>query len=268
MATTTRRKLSRKELKQPDEFISLLDRTLDFAQQNLTRIVLGAAGLIAVVALVFAFQFYRQHQERLAAADFYDALGALDHKDYKAAEQGFSKLADSRPHRTLGRLSRFYLASTYLDLGEPAKAREALAAYLDADGPAPFTQLALCQLGVANEELGDFKRARDAYVRAAAIEGPERGRAELGSARMLARLGNRQGAIAAYQSFLKHNPFGAERPDVVEALANLGVKAQVQPATPKVVEVPPAAKPAGEKATVSGTIATPSGSNTHKSAAN
>ncbi|HXZ87962.1 MAG TPA: tetratricopeptide repeat protein [Candidatus Binataceae bacterium] len=263
MATTTRRKLSRKELKQPDEFISFLDQTVDFVQHNVTRIILGAAGLVAIVALGFAFQFYSQHQERLAAADFYDAVGAVDRKDYKAAEQGFTQLADSRPHRTLGRLSRFYLASVYLDQGQPAKARDALTAYLDGDGPAPFTQLALCQLGVANEDLGDFRKAREAYVRAAAIEGPERGRAELGSARMLAKLGDQKGAIAAYQAFLKRDPFGVERPDVVEALASLGAKPEISPLTSKAVDVPPPAKPTGEKATVSGTVATPSAANPH-----
>jgi len=259
MATTTRRKLSRKELKQPDEFISFLDQTLDFVQQNLTRIIIGGAGLVAFVALVFALQFYSQHQERLAAADFYDAVGALDRKEYKAAEQGFTQLAESQPHRALGRLSRFYLASLYLDEGQPAKARDVLTAYLDADGPAPFTQLALCQLGVANEDLGDFKKARDAYVRAAAIEGPERGRAELGSARMLAKLGDRQGAIVAYQAYLKRDPFGVERPDVVEALANLGAKPEISSLTSKSIDIQSPANPSGGKTTASGSTATSSG---------
>lgn len=268
MATTTRRKLSRKELKQPDEFISFLDQTVDFVQQNVTRIIIGAVGLVAVVAVVFALQFYSQHQDRLAAADFYDAVGALDRKDYKTAEVGLTQLADSQPHRTPGRLARFYLASVYLDQGQPSKARDALTAYLDEDGPAPFTQLALCQLGVANEDLGEFSKARDAYVRAAAIEGPERGRAELGNARMLAKLGDRRGAIAAYQAFLKHDPFGVERSDVVEALANLGAKPEVPSLTSKAIDVEPPAKPAGEGTTVSGSAATPSGASSPKGAAN
>lgn len=268
MATTTRRKLSRKELKQPDEFISFLDRAIDFVQQNLTRLILGGAGLIAALALIFALRFYSQHQERLAAASFYDATGALARKDYKAAEQGFKEMAASYPNRTLGRLARFYLASVYLDQGQPAKARDALTAYLDEDGPAPFTQLALCQLGVANEDLGDFRKAREAYVQAAAIEGPEQGRAQLGSARMLARLGDRQGAIAAYQAYLKRDPFGMERPDVIEALANLGASPEIVPVRAKGIEVTPAVTPASEKPTSAATGATPSAASSHKNGAN
>jgi len=222
MATTTRPKLSRKELKQPDEFISFLDQTLAFVEENLSRVIFGAVALVALLGIIFAFRFYYQHQQRIAAEDFYTAVSALERKDYKAAEQGFMQLADHQPGQSLGRLARFYLGSTYLDQAQPSKARAALAAYLQAGGTPPFTQLALCQLGSANEDLGDFKKARDAYAHAAALEGPERERAALDSARMLALLGDRRGAIAAYQAFLKTNPYATQRPDVVEALANLG----------------------------------------------
>jgi predicted negative regulator of RcsB-dependent stress response len=265
MATITRPKLSRKELKQPDEFISSLDLALDFVSHNVTTVILAAVVLVGALAIVFAFRFYWQHQQRLAAEDFYQAVSALDRKDYAAARQGFTQLAEGEPGQTLGRLSSFYLGSIYLDQGQSAKAREALTVYLGANGDnSQFTQLALCQLGVANENLGDFAQARDAYARAAAIQGPQRARAELGGARMLVRLGDRKGAVAAYQAFLRENPFAMERPSVVEALADLGAVPDSVASTSKTIEVPaPASGSGAGAATPSHNIAATPGASTH-----
>ena len=247
MATVTRPKLSRKELKQPDEFVSFLDQALEFLSQNATRVIFAAIGTVVLLAVVFTVRFYWQHQQRLAAESFYQAVSALDRKDYKAAQQGFSQLSMSEPDQALGRLSRLYLGSIYLDQGQALKARDELTAYLANNADAsPFRQLALCQLGVANENLGDFRQARDAYVRAAAMEGPQRARAELGSARMLVRLGDRKSAVAAYQTFLRDNPFAMERADVVESLADLGAVPDSMPPPGRTIEVPAPAKPAGQ----------------------
>jgi predicted negative regulator of RcsB-dependent stress response len=257
MATVARPKLSRKELKQPDEFISFLDQAIEYVSHNTTRVIFGAVGLIAILGVVFGVRFYWQHQQRLAAEQFYQAVGALNQKDYKNAASGFAEVASSYPSRDLGRLSRLYLGSTYLDQGEPAKARDALTEFLQNGGPPPFVQLALCQLGAANENLNDFKQAQSAYARAAAIQGPQRARAELASARMLVKLGNRSGAIAAYQGFLKENPFTMERPDVVEALANLGVAPEVVPVRARTLDVPPQTKAPAASGMPHGTVATP-----------
>jgi tetratricopeptide (TPR) repeat protein len=257
MATVARPKLSRKELKQPDEFISFLDQAIEYVSNNLARVILGAVGLVAILAVIFGVRFYWQHQQRLAAEQFYQAVNALNQKDYKTAASGFSELTQSQPSSDLGHLSGFYLGNTYLGQGEPAKARDAFNEFLQASAPSAFRQLALCQLGVANENLNDFKQAQQAYAQAAAIQGPERSRAELGSARMLAKLGDKRGAIEAYQSFMKQNPFAMERPDVIEALANLGAAPEVVPLTAKTVEIPAAVKSSTTNAAAPNSAATP-----------
>jgi predicted negative regulator of RcsB-dependent stress response len=257
MATVARPKLSRKELKQPDEFISILDQSIEYVSKNVARVILGAVGLVAILAIIFGIRFYWQHQQQLAAEQFYQAVNALNQKDYKTAAIGFSDLAQSQPGSDLGHLSGFYLGSTYLGEGQPAKARDAINEFLQGSAPSAFTQLALCQLGVANENLNDFRQAQQAYARAAAIQGPERSRAELSSARMLAKLGDKRGAIAAYQSFMKENPFAMERPDVIEALANLGAAPEVVPLTAKTVEIPAAVKSSTTNAAAPNSAATP-----------
>jgi hypothetical protein len=54
-------------------------------------------------------------------------------------------------------------------------------------------------------------------------------RAELGVARMLAKSGDKQGAIAAYRAFLNAHPFAQQRQDVLESLALLGAPADIAP---------------------------------------
>jgi len=219
---TTHHRLSRKELRQPDEFVTFLDRAWSYVGENLPRIIIGAVVAIVLLAIGFTWRFYRQHQSRIAAEEFYHAMTALDRKDYKTAERGFTSLTEQHPGQRLGQLAEFYRANTYMAENAPAKARDALEKYLKDSDPPTFRQLALTQLGVAYEDLGNYRKAHEEYLQAAALDGPEKGRAELGAARMLARFGDNRGAISAYRRFLSQNPFASERAEVVESLAQLG----------------------------------------------
>ncbi len=222
MAVTSHRKVSRKALKQPDEFVNTLERIGDLVAANFARVVIGAIVLVLAIVIAFAASLYSQHHQRIASERFYRAINALSDKDYKSAQQGFSTVARKDSNRTLGRLARFYLATTYLAQNQPSKARDALRNYLAGGGNHLFRQMALTQLGVANEDLGDYRDAYSAYAKAAQMNGPEKARAEIGAARTLALTGNRQGAITAYQQFLRENPFAQQRAEVIETLAQMG----------------------------------------------
>lgn len=241
MAVPSHRKVSRKALKQPDEFVSTLDWIGDWVAANLARVIIGAAALVAVIVIAFIGSLYSQHHERIASEQFYKAINALNDKDYKTAEEGFSGLARNDSGRTLGHLARFYLATTYLAQNQTSKARDALQNFLAESGSRWFQQMALTQLGVADEDLGDYHGAHAAYVKAVQLTGPETARAEIGAARTLALIGDRQGAINAYQQFLRKNPFAQQRSEVIEALAQMGA-----PPEPPVKEI---ASPAAGAAT-------------------
>ncbi|MBF6559536.1 MAG: tetratricopeptide repeat protein [Candidatus Binataceae bacterium] len=252
---TSHYRLDPKELRQPDEFVTLADRTWEYVNNHLGRVIVVAVALIAIASVAFGVGFYYQHRERVESASFYAALTALDQKKYNDAAAGFSALSQTGAGR-LAQLAQLYLATAYLDANQPAKARDALAAYLAAGSQPLFKEMALMQLGVVNENLGDFKAAHQAYSDAAALNGPESHTAQIEAARTLARLGDTAGAIAAYRQFLAANPFSEERTDVIEALAQLGAApAATTPGTsapgpaklPAGVAIPPAA--AGNPAT-------------------
>ena len=268
MATSSY-KISRKSLKQSDDFESLFEASGAFIADNLSRILLGAVALVALGVVIFSVSFYRQHQARLAADQFQSAISALDSKDYTKAANGFRAVADDYSGTTLGQLAQLYLASAYVAQNKPAQARDALRSYLDRSDAPPFHQLALMTLGAVSENLRDYHAAGDAYRQAAAIPGPQQGEAQIGAARVLALTADKRGAIAAYRLFLTQNPYSPDRGDVVEALARMGAAPQIVPLAPPSNKAPAkgaaAAPPASLKPppAVAAKPAVPAASATH-----
>ncbi len=224
--TTHRRKITQKELKAPDEFATLVDSARDFLVNNLTQVLISAGIVVAIAAIVVGVYYYERHQDNIASAQFYSAITALNAGHNKEAQAQFKKLADEEPGRRLGRLARFYMASAYLGDNDLPKARDALVAFLAEEHDPNFTSLALTDLAVVYERMADWHKAAGAYQQAASVPGPEQVRAELGVARMLAKSGDKNQAIAAYRGFLAAHPFAAQRQDVIESLALLGAPAE------------------------------------------
>ncbi|MBF6567410.1 MAG: tetratricopeptide repeat protein [Candidatus Binataceae bacterium] len=220
---STHRKLNRKELKQPDEFMTLAGSAQQYLLSHVSEFFAGIAVIIAAIAVIIGIRFYQQHRAKVAANDFYQAFSALDAKDYPSAEQQFRQLADYAPRLQVGRLAEFYLGTSYLEQNKLAPARDAITAYLKHDPDPMFANLAMMNLGVVYEKLGNLNQALASYRQAAQTPGPEQVRAQLAVARMMVRQGNDQGAIAQYRRFLTENPFAPERQEAMEALASLGV---------------------------------------------
>jgi predicted negative regulator of RcsB-dependent stress response len=227
--TTHRRKVTQKELRAPDEFTTFIDNARDFFVNNLTQMLVSAVVVVAVGAIVIGVYYYERHRDSMASTRFYDAITALNAGQNKLAETQFKQLADEEPGRRLGRLARFYLASAYIADSNLPAAHDSLVAFLAEERDPLFRSLALTNLAVVYERTADWKKAVGAYQQAAADPGPEQARAELGVARMLAKSGDKQGAIDAYRGFLNAHPFAQQRQDVMESLALLGAPADVSP---------------------------------------
>jgi tetratricopeptide (TPR) repeat protein len=224
MATTRthHKRISRKELKQPDEFQNFVANAQEFLRANLQQVIVSSAIVLAAGALAVGIYYYEIHRDNLAGDRFYSAVSELNNKNYTQAEADFQKLAEDEPGREVGKLARFYLGSAYFQQGQLDKARDALVAYVPDAKDDLFASMAYEDLGVIYEKMGDLKKAQGAYAQAAAIPGPEQPRAQLQVARLMAAQGDKAGAIDAYQHFLVTNPFARDRQTVIEALANLG----------------------------------------------
>src|SRR5216684_2088677 len=221
-------RLTRKELRQPDEFMSFFEAAGDYVANHLMRVILAAVAVVVLVFVGVGVRFYVSHQKQAAAEAFYQAINLLDRKDDAQAAAQFTALANDHPSASLGRLASFYVANAELAQNEPAKARIALQKYLEAEDRPRFRELALMQLGVASEDSGDYAAATKAYREAAGLKGPEQGRAEMNLARLQVRGGDKAAAISTYQRLLAENPDGPNSGAATEALAQLGVSASRQ----------------------------------------
>ena len=71
-------------------------------------------------------------------------------------------------------------------------------------------ELALMDLGVVYEQMGEYAKAVETYRQAGDLNGPQSNDARLAVARVMQHEGKRDAAIAAYQDFLKANPYAPE----------------------------------------------------------
>jgi len=231
-------KISRKDLKRPDEFQTFVESAQEFLLTNLRQLIISAVLVVAVAGIVLGAYMYERRRDRITGDQFYAALGALSAKQYKSAEDQFSKLAETESGRRLGKLARFYLGSAYLADNDLARARDALVSFVADEHDATFANLALTNLGVIYERLGEYAKAAGAYQQAASLAGPEQVRAQLGFARMLAKQGQRDAAVAVYRAFLAAHPFAQQRQEVVESLAMLGASPSAETKPPPVGSMP------------------------------
>lgn len=223
MATTHRPKITRKELKQPDEFMTAAFTVEDFVAHHLDKVLTGAIAILVLAGVLFLIYQHVNTVRREAAEQFYDAFSALNAKDYKGAEQKFDDLIAKHPSSSAASMARFYLGIAYFNAGDLDRARHALEQYTQTEAPRSLHELALMDLGVIYEQARDYDKAVKAYNRAAALNGPQSNDARVSAARVLLLEGKRDAAISAYQDFLKTNPYAPQRETVVQALANLGM---------------------------------------------
>ena len=63
-----KKKLTRKELlKEPDEFLTLTEKLLNWIKQNPKPLVVGGCGLLLVILIVFGYIYYQNNRARVPA---------------------------------------------------------------------------------------------------------------------------------------------------------------------------------------------------------
>lgn len=175
------KKPTRKELlKEPDEFLTLSRRTIEFGIAHKTPILIGVAGFFALLLAVAGFQYYTIRAEnrafsllREATAAYEAAAAGGDLKSAKeASAEAFETLLDRHAGRTAAKIGRVVYADICYRSGDPAAAaalyEEALGGF---ENDPALRNLIRLGLAYALEQLGDSEGAIASFRRAA--EGQE-----------------------------------------------------------------------------------------------
>jgi hypothetical protein len=205
MATASRR-ISRKQLRQPDWFQLATENALEYFQTHKTVVVSAAAAAVVIIAFVWGWQIFKAKQDIAASHEFTKALALYQGEKYRAAIAAFEAVQTYRWSR-YAVLAHLYLANSYLATKDIDKAVSAAQRSLTATRPNTlYRQIALFTLASAEEQKNQCQTAIEHYSDAQKIAGALQSSAALGKARCAEQLGDTKTAIATYKEYLKDNP--------------------------------------------------------------
>ena len=167
--------IQRRELRQPDEFLTLSRRFLEYAQHHEREVTMAVVGLVAVTALALGVRTYRNWKESQAEAAFGAARRDFSASRFDTAAKGFEKVAATWPSTAHGQLALVYLGNSYADLGKRKEAEEAFGRVLERASEPIVRQIAHYNLGILKAADGDKPAAARELGSAAESEGPLRG---------------------------------------------------------------------------------------------
>lgn len=209
-----RRRISKRKLKEPDEFISTADKIISWTRENLKLIILG----IIIVALVaFSIIFLRirmKNREVEALNSFHRASEILmsaedpSARGYQEAMDEFERIRKEYPHTAAGQLAQLQLGQGFLEQKQYDRAVETYRKFLDSKPRERLYRLfALENLGYAYEGQGDYQNALDSFQ--GLIDMGESFLQPLGyfhKGRCYEKLGKKEEALKNYRRFLEKFP--------------------------------------------------------------
>jgi predicted negative regulator of RcsB-dependent stress response len=226
------KKMQRKDLKQPDEFISLTGRVVDWARANAVAVQIGAAVLVAILLIVVGVRWWITSRAEAAARQFYGASELFKRAQWSEAEKDFAEVANGYGSTPYGNLAKLYAGRAALNDKRPAEAIPMLNDFVDGAPSPALEQLGRVALGTAFIETGDAKGAREQLERAQSLAGPLAPEITIGLARIAETDGNKDKAIELYQKYLTDEPSGAAASQARMRLVALGATPPASPAGP------------------------------------
>ena len=168
------KRIGRKELKEPDEFLTLTGQALEYAKQHERELGYVVVGLLALVALSLGVRSYRGWQQDKAESAFGAARRDYASQKFETAVGGFQRVSREWPSTTFGEMALVYEGNCYAELGKTKEAQDAFRGALGASRDPLVQQIAHYNLGLLAAKSGDKKTAADELGQAVKIEGPLR----------------------------------------------------------------------------------------------
>lgn len=229
----TRKRITRKDIRKPDKFLTFTTWFFGLLRAYRTRIVIVLALLITVGLALWGWNLYRDREEQLAAGRYQTALKAFHEGKYENALDLLAKVQAPRGS-IYNDLNMLYRAHSHLALKRPLEAipllKELLKRDLDKDY---IQQVAFITLGHAQVMTGQCKAAIETFSQAAKHSGPHEEEAILSKGRCQEQTGELTEAVLSYREYLASFPGSARETEVTIRIQKLEEKMGKKPTTSK-----------------------------------
>lgn len=170
-----RQRLTRKEIRQPDQFISYTVQILDWAKAHASQLLYGVLGMVVIIALIVAWSAWQTKRQQRAEVLLYEAVKLLQPADAQqqataeareAAIQKLKGLVAGYPNTPAAPLAYWRLGQQYYAKSDYNLAvssyRQALA-QLKPDEQRLIPALVTLNMAYAQEASGACKPAIDSF---------------------------------------------------------------------------------------------------------
>jgi tetratricopeptide (TPR) repeat protein len=164
------RKITRKELREPDQFHTMSGQVIEYLMEHRNKFYAAISAIVFVVVVVCGWYFYGLHYENSADRLYSSAFNAYsgnvkkDNATYSNAAGMYSEITEKYPKSRAATLSFYNMGNIYYNLGELDKSIEAYKSFLESssDGNV-LTSLAYYGLGYCYEEKENYEEALKSF---------------------------------------------------------------------------------------------------------
>lgn len=227
------KKITRRQIKQPDEFISTTEHLLLFVRDHSKKIAVGVGIIGVIVAAFVLFRVWEEKKENEASQRLNLAMETVQRVnspyregspvEYKNALSKMDDIVKAFPKTSSGMFALLYKGNIHFKLGEFDEAIKAYEAFLSKSGSERlYTLLALEGIGGAHEGKKDYGKAIEAYQRIVAMDQGFRAReARLQMGYCYEKLGKNKEAVENYKAYLEGTQKSSMTPLVLRKISLL-----------------------------------------------
>jgi tetratricopeptide (TPR) repeat protein len=230
---TRTKKIIKKKLKEPDEFITFTEKTFLFITHHSKPIAVGGVIVLILLLSIFFFQRWEKKNEESAyqmfnlAVETYQMVSAPNREgslqEYKNVLEKFNEVLTKFPRTSFGKLSILYKGNIHLQVGEFEEAIKAYESFLQKVRKEKlYRSFAMEGLGYSFEGKKDYEKAMSTYQKVVDWgESFQLANAYFGMGRCYEKMGKNKEAIENYKNFLKVSQKSQMTNTVLRKISNL-----------------------------------------------